>query len=592
MFKVIVADGKQELPDDDIYYIVAKEGIFIKKKLGIMDSVSPVKNISILESVKATAKMNIEKIPSLAVAKIANFFRHVYKEHKSEAIVLLFYNEESKKYKLVPPSQKVSPASIEYNRSVIIDGFTMIGDIHSHSSMSAFHSGTDQGDEESFDGLHITFGNLGDEMISISASIVSNGNRVMVEPEQYMKGVSLESKIDEVEKIPTTRIYRWVNGAMVEQTPKYSTKSYKTIHKFDKRYKIISQTAIKAIVPPKWIKAVEHGFSPYGQYGQAWRNVWEGNYQNGRWNRGKWIPPQYSRGWNENFDPDVWALNKKDEKIPPQNVGVKVDPIKFPPHNQGPVITDITPEKRNACETCPFKDRAFEYVASRLVKENKGTIVEEEEKGIWDEKEVYECMKCNVVVSFDFDDNGDVIGDIICPECKSNDHLIELDMEEDSFDDEMKFDLDPYAPDSKPGSSLHCESCNSDFDASMLRSDVEKGAKCPFCETSLFNAEDLNYVKENDEYVCKGCSTMFTYDLIKNDCCPFCKEPLILKGHVPGELLNPDSEKIEQVSKEEIHNYQAAKENPHPADIIPDPSEKRQRINPIEWLNEKLGRNK
>ena len=74
MFKVIIADGKEELPKDDIYYIVAKEGVFIKKKLGIMDSISPVKNISILESVQATAKMNIEKIPAIAVAKISNFF--------------------------------------------------------------------------------------------------------------------------------------------------------------------------------------------------------------------------------------------------------------------------------------------------------------------------------------------------------------------------------------------------------------------------------------------------------------------------------------------------------------------------------------
>ena len=45
MFKVHINDGSA-LPDDDVYYIVAKEGIFLKKKLGVMESIAPVKNIS------------------------------------------------------------------------------------------------------------------------------------------------------------------------------------------------------------------------------------------------------------------------------------------------------------------------------------------------------------------------------------------------------------------------------------------------------------------------------------------------------------------------------------------------------------------
>ncbi len=55
MFQVIVNDGTTEFPDDDIYYIVCKEGVYLKKRLGVMESIAPVKNISILNSIKTMA---------------------------------------------------------------------------------------------------------------------------------------------------------------------------------------------------------------------------------------------------------------------------------------------------------------------------------------------------------------------------------------------------------------------------------------------------------------------------------------------------------------------------------------------------------
>ena len=64
MFKVFVNDGTQELPDDDIFYIVSKEGLFLKKKLGLLESIARVDKISILENLNElpVAKMNIPKV--------------------------------------------------------------------------------------------------------------------------------------------------------------------------------------------------------------------------------------------------------------------------------------------------------------------------------------------------------------------------------------------------------------------------------------------------------------------------------------------------------------------------------------------------
>ena len=177
MFRVFVNDGTQEMPNDDIMYIVCKEGIYLKKKLGIMESITPVQGISVLQSVEMTAQMHIKPIPGTLFAQVISFFKEVYNEHFGEAIVLLFYNEERKVYKVVPPAQKVSGGGVDYNRAMTIEGYIMVGDIHSHANMSAFHSGIDDADEKSFDGLHITIGNNKDEQVSISASIVSNGQR-------------------------------------------------------------------------------------------------------------------------------------------------------------------------------------------------------------------------------------------------------------------------------------------------------------------------------------------------------------------------------------------------------------------------------
>jgi len=67
----------------------------------------------------------------------------------------------------------------------------LIGSIHSHGNMSAFHSTIDHMDEAHFDGLHITIGDVDDQFISISASVMANGYRFMVSPTEYIDGLNL-----------------------------------------------------------------------------------------------------------------------------------------------------------------------------------------------------------------------------------------------------------------------------------------------------------------------------------------------------------------------------------------------------------------
>jgi PRTRC genetic system protein A len=344
-----VNDGQEEMPQDDVFYIVAKEGVFLKKKLGIMESIAPVDNISILDSVSTMAKLHIRRISGKNFGKVINFFKAVYKEHRSESIVLLFYDEAKKRYKIFPPRQKVTAASLDYNRGITVDGMTMIGTIHSHGSMSAFHSGTDDDDEKSFDGLHITIGDVDDEEVSISASIIANGYRFMVEPSEYITNLNLVKDVDKTETGFGTKVYRMVNGKLVLDKKESSKSSY-TWRKFDKRY-MVNVPEEQQRFNKKWLDVVEKGSYVYHYPGYA------GGY--GMYGES---------GWGRHYDPTAWQKYRK--------VGQKVAGHLNPPGQKTVIIgkdgkvddskkqkclfpldeIDLQDDDFNPCEGCLYRD--------------------------------------------------------------------------------------------------------------------------------------------------------------------------------------------------------------------------------------------
>lgn len=357
MFKIHVNDGQNPMPEDDVFYIVGKEGIFLKKKLGVMESLAPVKNISILESVSASATMHIPKIPGPTVAKIIEFFKAVYQEHRSESVILVFYNEITKKFKMVPPRQKVTAAAIDYNRGLTMDGMTMIGTFHCHASMSAFHSGTDDDDEKHFDGLHITIGDADEEFVSISASIVANGYRVMVEPTDYMENLLLMSEIDQVENKPVRRVWKLVNGKLEEDKVASAKYTY-SYRKYDKRY-AVDVTDHQKIFNKKWLNMVEKGTYTYkgypGAYGMYGGSGWGDHFDAYAWGA--------SRGWNTKKKIGFKPPGKKDDKANIKVIESHQKPaVLFPKGGE-------TDDEFNPCENCFFRDSKIDWVIQQITDE-------------------------------------------------------------------------------------------------------------------------------------------------------------------------------------------------------------------------------
>jgi len=441
MFKVVLNDGQNEMPKDDVFYIIAKEGVYLKKKLGVMESLAPVKNISILESVTTMAKMHITKIPGKWIAKVIGFFQAVYEEYRSEAIILLFYNEETGKYKIVPPVQQVAGASCDYDKGLTIEGMTMIGTIHSHGNMSAFHSGVDDADEEHFDGLHITLGDLDEEFPSVSSSIVANGHRVMVDPYEYIDDLVLMAETNEVDNKAVRTIYKIQDGKLVEDTESAPKFAY-SYRRFDRRYDVLVAPHDR-IFNKKWLKMVSKGTYTY--------KSWGGHGYSSYGYRG------YT-GWGQHYDIGAWnklgtVQHVKGTRVSPLNVGSgNVSPLKFPPHTQE---GEFVP-----CATCVHRE-------SKLLNE-----MESEEFT----DDIYQCNQCGELVK----DDGSK-GTILCSNCLTDEHLVLVD------DDVL---LNSYTPSDefdhlfekdKPAESdyIKCRGCSSRFHA------PDEHAICPFCYTEV-----------------------------------------------------------------------------------------------------------
>jgi len=550
MFPVIVNDGTAEIPDDDICYIVGKEGIFLKKKLGVMDSIAPVKNISILESVQTMARMHIRKIPAKKAQQVINFFKEVYKVHYGEAIVLLFYNLETKQHKIVVPVQEVSGGAADYNKGITIDGWDMIGTIHSHASMSAFHSGVDDNDEKSFDGLHITFGNMRDDDISVSASIVANGHRVIVNPCEYINQMELTVDINEEEKIPAATTWRW--DSTKHKMVQVKTGKYYTRRKFDQRYRV--RLAKDPKFPAEWMERVsKKTYTNIYSYGSGWDQGWYGyNAHNPHYDKNAW------KGWQGHGVKNT-KTGKPKTMTPPPSVVVGSSGALIPAK---PIPPTVKP-KTTPCDDCTFKNHKVNMMIEHMDDQTKKSILAwaieqlegENYKVVADDPvddtglTHYHCMGCNNYLSFD-EDADDVMA--CCPTCQSEDYLVEVTaaeimMEAEGSDNE---ELEP--------GMIKCSACASSFTKDFLND-----GKCPTCGNQVMDphavVEYKSEVTDSGYIACPDCGhqNMVANLELDNRCnfCPYEFEPFEIRNAMAESLaaarLN-SAESIEDPMEEQL----------------------------------------
>lgn len=144
------------------------------------------------------------KLPVNIYETIVAFFVHIaHQMNFSEVGVLLLRDLKTKqKYRVLVPKQIVTRASVITDNSNYIDlltgkegsvfppkGWAVCGTAHSHNTMSAFYSNTDENDELGIPGLHFVVGNLTENSHQSLFSIVtSNCRRIILDKDLLVGG--------------------------------------------------------------------------------------------------------------------------------------------------------------------------------------------------------------------------------------------------------------------------------------------------------------------------------------------------------------------------------------------------------------------
>ena len=183
MLPIYLKDQDFTPPEDPLYYLLTKDGLFLVKSTPFFAATVPVQGIPWLEAQEPEVRLTAPPLPVTLLLQALAFFRAVFPRYKSEAVALLAWREAEETYELVIPHQTVGGGHCDYEIKDFPSGLMRLGTIHSHAAVEAFHSERDEHDERYEDGFHLTLGNI-DGGLTLSCSVVVQGLRGQIPPER------------------------------------------------------------------------------------------------------------------------------------------------------------------------------------------------------------------------------------------------------------------------------------------------------------------------------------------------------------------------------------------------------------------------
>ncbi len=185
-------------PDNPVYYLLARDGLYLVKQNRFFRSVTPVsrRDVAVVQEmggdlprVETTGLLSqgeevvatFPPIPREILEQAVTFFDGIARTHGTEAVALLYYDLQNEGYRLVVPRQQVTDMHARYEVGATPASLQRVGTLHSHVGDVAFHSYTDLADEEANDGLHLVIG-LGGKHRSITCALVVDGRRCPLAP--------------------------------------------------------------------------------------------------------------------------------------------------------------------------------------------------------------------------------------------------------------------------------------------------------------------------------------------------------------------------------------------------------------------------
>ncbi len=211
-----------------LYYVVASNGVFQVRDTDAYRAVTRVfDGIPGLLAECEQVELRSPRLPTLLLEEVLAFFGEAYRQYGGEAIVILFYNSETREFRVGVPVQHITRYDADrwgahlhqrYDALENPPGSVRFGTIHSHANLPAYASHVDCQDERFEDGLHIVFGNLKSENISRSASFVANGLRFRLEPDAVLEQARMPERHAQRE---------WMQRVRCETRPGLSSDSWR-----------------------------------------------------------------------------------------------------------------------------------------------------------------------------------------------------------------------------------------------------------------------------------------------------------------------------------------------------------------------------
>ena len=133
-----------------IVLLPSKDGrVYEQRRNEIGCFTAPAENVREFEDIRAEFKMALPKIPAHIFSKIMGFFKSISDELHYEVLVHILYDTEEKEYIIKVPKQRISHAAVNSEADEPYpERYIHVMDIHSHNTMPAVFSETDNDDEK------------------------------------------------------------------------------------------------------------------------------------------------------------------------------------------------------------------------------------------------------------------------------------------------------------------------------------------------------------------------------------------------------------------------------------------------------------
>lgn len=177
-----------EQSDKAITYIPAQDGrVYEMRRNEIGTFIAPSLHIAELEDIRAGFQMSLPRLPANLLTQIIAFFRRVCVDYGRdvEALVNVLWDREKGEYVLHVPPQRIDKASVETDLSAQPDPsrYLHVMDVHSHNTMAARFSRTDDADEQATR-LYMVIGRLDRYYPDIRCRFACGGRHVEIPAEQ------------------------------------------------------------------------------------------------------------------------------------------------------------------------------------------------------------------------------------------------------------------------------------------------------------------------------------------------------------------------------------------------------------------------